>query len=166
MPRFNHTKEPFRLDGNTILATRQDASGTERCFDIANLCRVDAAENAGRPETHANGLLFAASQRMLEALDEADTAFAVFNLCGDVPQTRHCVRDAWAKVNSAMSEATGNPDLFAEANPDAAAICRVREAAPELLEALTNLVERLDSSETKFCLDQARAAIAKATEEQ
>lgn len=64
----------------------------------------------------AYGRLFAAAPELLAALDEADTAFATFNVCGDCPQTRGAVREAWAKVSAAYAKATGRPDRFAEAN--------------------------------------------------
>lgn len=55
---------------------------------------------------------------MIQALDETDTAFAVFNMCGDCPQTRRAIKDAWRAVSAAHSKATGKPDHFAEANPN------------------------------------------------
>lgn len=78
---------------------------------------------------------------MIAALDAADTAFAVFNLCGECPQTRAAVKVAWAKVSAAYSAATGRKNWFAELNPDIGPAVRLLDAAPAIREALRGLID-------------------------
>lgn len=105
-------KYPYDEDiGEAGVAAKSPSSGRE----------IVCARVWGRDEeaATANARLIAAAPELLEALDECDTAFAVFNMCGDVPQTRAAVKKAWAKANEIIAKATGKPDKFAEANRDA-----------------------------------------------
>ena len=59
---------------------------------------------------------------LVQALDEADTAFAVLNICdGLTPQARGCVRRAWPLVQAELVRIKGPDSAFAQA---VAAVCQ------------------------------------------
>ena len=87
-------------------------------------------------------------EAMIAALDAADTAFAVFNLCSECPQTRKAVMVAWAKVAAAYSAATGRKNWFSELNPDIGPAVRLLDAAPALAAALRGLIDMATDGRT------------------
>lgn len=55
-------------------------------------------------EIQADAIKGAQSMSEYKLLDETDTFLAVFNLCGDSPQTRATARTLWAQVQARMIE--------------------------------------------------------------
>ena len=58
------------------------------------------------------------TNKIIEALNDADTAFCVLNIGQDhgiTPQAAKACREAWAKINAALYAAKGRPD---DAYPD------------------------------------------------
>lgn len=52
---------------------------------------------------------------MLKALEEADVAFAVFNITDLTPQARGCLVKTWPLVQDAIMEVKGKNSIYAEA---------------------------------------------------
>jgi len=52
---------------------------------------------------------------MLKALEEADVAFAVFNITDLTPQARGCLVKTWPLVQDAIMEVRGKNSIYAEA---------------------------------------------------
>ena len=116
-----HTQGPWTVGAGSnkreILSCGTGAGRVAHCLDEFddNPC----GPKYGTGEVNANARLIAAAPDLLDACDEADTAFAVLNINSDEPlnpQARRALRDAWAKVNAAMAKATGKIDRFKEAN--------------------------------------------------
>lgn len=65
-----------------------------------------------------NAKLISAAPDMYEALDEADTAFAVLNVsagCSLTPQARRSLGEAWVKVQEVLGRIHGPDSAHAEA---------------------------------------------------
>lgn len=77
---------------------------------------------------------------MLDAIDEADTAFAVINMCDDLtPQAKSALREAWAKVQA----------ILVKLSPDGA----LAEAVKETPTSAYNLMNPSKEAQDQFPLE-------------
>lgn len=88
-----------------------------------------------KPEARAHFLRMLATPELFKAIDEADTAFAVVNICDDLtPQARSCLKKAWPLVQNARLLLKPNR-IYAEAVKEArAAEAKEVPAVPYLTE--------------------------------
>ena len=95
----------------------------DSCKELLEICRVKCSPSdevilsGGRTNEQAMRDAVAAIERfgdLVRALDEADTAFAVLNICdGLTPQARGCVRSAWPLVQAELARIKGPDSAFA-----------------------------------------------------
>ncbi len=89
----------------------------DSCGELLEICRVKCGPSdepilpGGRTNEQAMVDAIAAieqSANLVRALDEADTAFAVLNICdGLTPQARGCIRSAWPLVQQELAKIKG-----------------------------------------------------------
>ena len=85
-------------------------------------------------------LLCWACPEMLSAINEADTAFAVINMCDDLtPQAKSALREAWAKVQA----------ILVKLSPDGA----LAEAVKETPTSAYNLMNPSKEAQDQFPLE-------------
>lgn len=54
------------------------------------------------------------AEEMVTAIDEADTAFVVINLCDLTPQARQSLKTAWIKIQDVMAKLKGPKSVYAQ----------------------------------------------------
>ncbi len=97
----------------------------DSCKELLEICRVkcgpsdDVILPGGRTNEQAMRDAMVAIEQfadLVRALDEADTAFAVINICdGLTPQARGCIRSAWPLVQQELAKIKGPDSAFAHA---------------------------------------------------
>jgi hypothetical protein len=134
-----HTPGPWMID--------EDVDFVAGCLAISDgggcICHVEKWEYEDE-ETQviakANARLIAESPNMLEAINEADTAFAVINMCDDLtPQAKSALREAWAKVQA----------ILVKLSPDGA----LAEAVKETPTSAYNLMNPSKEAQDQFPLE-------------
>lgn len=97
----------------------------DSCRELLEICRVKCGPSdepilpGGRTNEQAMRDAMAAIEQfadLVRALDEADTAFVVINICdGLTPQARGCIRSAWPLVQQELAKIKGPDSAFAHA---------------------------------------------------
>lgn len=149
----NMAKECWYRDGHA-----GERNGEERILEGGDLIAI-VRPNPMRIDRPAEPIARAitAIPELLDACDEADTAFAVLNLCENLtPQARSALGAAWAKVNAAMAKAAGKPDRFRESNPDYVSRTELVDVLKELLEW-----DRIQGYWEASCWPKARKLVEK-----
>ena len=95
------------------------------CRELLEICRVKCGPSdepilpGGRTNEQAMRDAMTAIEQfadLVRALDEADTAFAVINICdGLTPQARGCIRSAWPLIQQELAKIKGPDSAFAHA---------------------------------------------------
>ena len=95
----------------------------DSCRELLEICRVKCGPSdepilpGGRTNEQAMRDAMTAIEQFVDlvrALDEADTAFAVINICdGLTPQARGCIRSAWPLVRQELAKIKGPDSAFA-----------------------------------------------------
>lgn len=95
----------------------------DSCGELLEICRVKCGPSdgpilpGGRTNEQAMRDAMTAIEQfadLVRALDEADTAFAVINICdGLTPQARGCIRSAWPLVQQELAKIKGPESAFA-----------------------------------------------------
>lgn len=97
----------------------------DSCKDLLEICRVKCGPSdepiltGGRTNEQAMRDAMTAIEQfadLIRAMDEADMAFAVINICdGLTPQARGCIRSAWPLVQQELAKIKGPDSAFAHA---------------------------------------------------
>lgn len=134
---FHHSQRTSPDTWSHIITAQAADDG--RTVKVAEVFPISDDGQVGG-ESYNNAHLITASREMFTAIDEADTAFAVLNLCDDLtPQAKSALRSAWAKVQA----------VLVALSPDGA----LAEAVKETPDSALNVQKYLDSKGTicPFC---------------
>lgn len=102
----------------------------------------DDPPRAGFGNERANARLIAGARTMYDALDEADTAFAVLNISSEelTPQARAAHGRAWVAVQAALGVVHGPDSVHAQAaRANAARVPAMRDSEAKLAAILDEL---------------------------
>lgn len=131
-----YTPGPWQLAYDAV--TQQWEISREHVYGPFVLVR--RCEGQSITETEANARAISICPEMLSAIDEADTAFAVINMCDDLtPQAKSALREAWAKVQA----------ILVKLSPDGA----LAEAVKETPTSAYNLMNPSKEAQDQFPLE-------------